>query len=133
MNLFRHIIVSNTLYICCLILVCVLVNEWKVLGFGPNGYDTFFPPPILNDARTSLPNSDVYHIWAWLCCFHCHRYLLFLHGGTCAFFLEDLAALTGQSEILDVGWEAGEVWQGVCEWRELEDVNEACHIIAKPS
>lgn len=33
----RHIIVSNTLYIYCLISVCSLANEWKVV-------DTFFFP-----------------------------------------------------------------------------------------
>lgn len=89
---------------------------------------------ILNDARTSLPNSDVYHIWAWICCFYRHHLLLCFHAGAHAFLLFwKMAALIGRLEILSVGWGACEVWQGVCEWWGVEDVNEACRFLAKPS
>lgn len=107
--------------------VCLLANEWKVV-------ETFFFP-----YWTML--GQVFLI---LMC------IIFEHGSaasivttrSCAsrwdscfsfFILEDLAALIGRLETLSVGRGAGEVWQSVCEWLEVDDVNEACRFIAKPS
>lgn len=63
MNLFPHYRINTVHFYFS---VCMLVDEWKVLGFGPNGCEIFLSP-LLNDARTK---REVYNIWA------SHQYLL---------------------------------------------------------
>lgn len=77
---------------------CEYVGEWVFCA--P-------PPPILNDVRTSLPNSDVYHIWTWMCCFYCHLSPAFSQWDSC-FVWDDLAALIGQLEMF--GRRMGNGW-----------------------
>lgn len=79
MNLCPHYCIKHFVHLLfdfIFLCVCTLANEWSVLFVIPFCF-------ILNDARTSLPNSDVYHIWAWICCFDCHHHLMcsFIFGG----------------------------------------------------
>lgn len=82
-----------------------------------------FSSLVLNEARTSLPYSSVYHIWAWICCFL--PFITFF----CAFMLQLQAVVFCWKiwQLLLDGW----IWFGWT-WAEGK-CDEACHMIAKPS
>lgn len=98
----------------CLICACMLSERVLVLKV------VILFSPVMNEARTSLPYSSVYHIWAWICCFYPHHYFLCFHAAASRFYC--LIGRSGSS-YWTVG--CGVVWVGL-------GVNEACHMIAKP-